>query len=269
MVEPDPDGVNRLDATIHPVVIDLVREIGDVFGDRLIGIYVYGSAVFGEFDPGVSDLDLTTVLTGDATEADLAVLEEMHDRIATSHQGWGHRIEVQYIALDALRSFRERRSRMANISPGEPLHFIEVGTDWLMNWYLIIRYGDRLVGPDAGTIFPEISEREFVDSIREHAMHLVDYVGARTGSQDQSYPILTSCRALYTHRTGTHVSKVRAAAWAAENFPQWRQAIDDALIWRRTPPFESPDTVRRTSAIVKEIATMIAKETDLRLRSSH
>jgi hypothetical protein len=269
MVEPNAEVVNRLDASIHHVLIDLVQAIGDIFGDRLIGIYIYGSAIYGEFDPGVSDLDLTTLLTGDATETDLALLKEMHDRIATSHQGWGHRVEVQYIALDALRSFRERRSRMANISPGEPLHFIEAGTDWLMNWYLITHHGLTVVGPEATTVFPEISDREFVDSIREHGTHLVDYVGTRTGSQDQSYPILTSCRALYTHRTGTHVSKIRAATWAADNFPQWKPAIDDALLWRRTPPFDSPETVGRTSAVVNEIAGMITEETVRQHHSSH
>jgi predicted nucleotidyltransferase len=269
MPEPDPALTTDFDDTIQPVVSTLVASIREIFGGRLISIYVYGSAVYGEFDPGVSDLDLTSVLTDDATESDLATLEAMHDRISATHPGWGHRIEVQYISLDALRSFRECRSRIANISPGEPLHFIEAGTDWLMNWYLITHFGRTLTGPEATTIFPEISDREFVESIREHASRLVGYVGTQTGSQDQSYPILTSCRALYTHRTGSHVSKARAAAWAAEAFPQWKPAIDDALLWRRSPPFDAPDTVGRTVAFVTEIAGIIERETNLDSRSSH
>jgi hypothetical protein len=36
---------------------------------------------------------------------------------------------------------------MINISPGEPIHRIQAGMDWLVNWYLVRTGGVTLLGP--------------------------------------------------------------------------------------------------------------------------
>jgi hypothetical protein len=40
------------------------------------------------------------------------------------------------------------------------------------------------------------------------------------------------CRALYTCKHGVQVSKRKAAAWAAQQLPQWAGLIESALLWR-------------------------------------
>ena len=40
------------------------------------------------------------------------------------------------------------------------------------------------------------------------------------------------CRGLYTCRTGERISKRKAAAWAAREWPRWADLIEAALAWR-------------------------------------
>jgi hypothetical protein len=252
--------VDKLHASTHDLTAALLTDIRDHFGDRLAGMYAYGSAVYGDFDPGVSDLDMTAVLVADATDADLTALRAIHDRIALRFPEWEGRVEVQYVSRDALRSFRTRRHSMINISPGEPIHFIEAGIEWLVNWYFIRDHGLVLYGPPAAEVVPSISSDEFVTAARNHARDWLARLDDLDRSQSQSYAILTNCRALFTHRTGRQVSKARAAEWVSTQYPAWKPAVDDALRWRISPAFPSPETAERARIIVREIVAIIDRE---------
>ena len=249
---------------VHPadaaVIDELAAGICGIFGETLLGIYLYGSAVFGNFDSGISDLDLTAILQHPVTPSELDRLGDMHARIVQVHPAWNDRIEVQYIDRDALQTFRTQRNQMANISPGEPLHIIETSIEWLMNWYLITHHGATIAGPDPRTLIPEISEEEFIESARDHAREWQDRVGDIQGTRSQSYAILTMSRALYTHRTGKHVSKIDAARWIAANFPEKREAIERAIAWRIAPSFPSPGTIHEARDFVREVTAIIDRE---------
>ena len=45
----------------HRYALGLARSLRDFLGDKLIGVYLHGSAVTGEEVPGVSDADLIAV----------------------------------------------------------------------------------------------------------------------------------------------------------------------------------------------------------------
>lgn len=252
--------LERLDPTTHAVLRLVVTGIHEAFGERLLGIYAYGSAVIGDFDPGISDLDFTAVLSADAEDEDLDRLEVFHNQIVNQLPEWRDRIEVQYISRDALQTFRERRNRMINISPGEPIHVIDTGIEWLANWYFVVDHGLVLYGLPTSQAFPAISGDEFVSFARDHARDWLARLDALDGSQAQSYAILTNCRALYTHRTGQQVSKRVAANWVATGFPEWADAIDDARMWRRQPQFSSASTAHRARTIVQDIVGIIDRE---------
>jgi len=242
------------------VLDDLAAGIQVVLGENVLGIYLYGSAVFGNFDPGTSDLDLTAILECPVTAGELGKLGEMHRRIVRDHPGWNDRIEVQYIDRDALRTFRTQRSHMANISPGEPLHMIETGIEWLMNWYLITHHGVTVIGPNPQTLIPEISDEEFVDSARDHAREWSGRIGEIDGTRSQSYAVLTMSRALFTHRTGKHVSKPDAAHWIIANFPEKRALLERAIAWRVSPSGPSPGTIKEARDFVREVVGIIQAE---------
>src|SRR5687768_13143722 len=95
--------------TVATLLEELVGDIHAVLPEDAVGIYLYGSYVSGGFDPGVSDLDLVTVLARSPEEVDLAALDGMHTEFAHRHPVWRDRIETVYVGAGALGSFRTSR----------------------------------------------------------------------------------------------------------------------------------------------------------------
>lgn len=59
---------DALPVGVRRVLPDLVREVRGAAGERLVGVYLYGSAVGGDFDEGVSDVDLVVAVTGEVPD---------------------------------------------------------------------------------------------------------------------------------------------------------------------------------------------------------
>ena len=201
----------------------------------LAGLYLYGSAVSGDFVPGISDLDLLAVTRRDPTTADLEPLEAMHAAIVRDQPEWDDRIEVAYLSADGLRTFKERRSPLAIISPGEPLHLIDAGSDWLMNWYLIRTGGLALYGRPATDVIPSITQEEYLEAVRDHLSSADEWIARTTSRKPGSYAVLTAARGHYTLAHGEHASKAKTASWMQEQFPEWAELIDRAQEWRVMP----------------------------------
>ena len=67
--------------TIQPVLATITQELPTQLGDTLVGIYLYGSAVWGDFDDDISDIDLLVVLTRDIDDALFARLNAWHQDV--------------------------------------------------------------------------------------------------------------------------------------------------------------------------------------------
>lgn len=236
---------------------ELQTRIQQHFGKRLLGLYLYGSAVWGDFDPAISDVDLLAVLDSEVTETEIPALKSLHDGFVADYPDWDDRIEVQYFTPEGLAHFRERESPMANISPGEPLHLITSGHDWLSNWYFVQTYGITLQGPPPGHFIPYIGHDEFLGVVRTYADYWNEHVPENSASlPSQAYAILTMCRALYTLHTGEQVSKQKAAEWVAEQYPKEAKIIADALRWRaefRQEQANAEAYAQRTEAFVRRM----------------
>jgi predicted nucleotidyltransferase len=220
--------------TIQPVLATITQELPTQLGDTLVGIYLYGSAVWGDFDDDISDIDLLVVLTRDIDDALFALLDTWHQDLEARFPAWAGRIEIAYISTTALQTFRSHNSPIAVISPGEPFNIKEAGIDWLINWYTIRHQSVVLSGPVVATVIPDISAHEFRDNVRRQVGEWRDWVShSRDSRPSQSYTILTMCRALYAWDSGTQVSKRVAAEWAMQQLPDHAGIIANALVWRR------------------------------------
>lgn len=213
-----------------------------VLGEKLVGLYLYGSLVWGDFDCDISDIDLLAALSSDIDDRDLARLREMHADFAKTYVQWDDRIEVQYISTEILRTFKTKTGNMAVISPGEPLHMVQADRQWLLNWYFVQDYGVTLLGPCPTSFIEPVSKEEFIQGVREQALAWRHYVkNTRHSRPYQSYAILTMCRALYTLRFKEQVSKKKAALWAQKELPEYACLIKDALEWRADCQARSAD----------------------------
>ncbi len=257
--------------TLYPDIDLLLEElrsrICQALGDKLIALYLYGSLVTGDFDHVHSDIDLLAVIDGNLSEKDFAGLDTMHTAFVTAHPAWYDRVEIAYLAHQALKTFRTQESPIAIISPGEPFHFKEAGKDWLINWWVVRRQGVALYGPPAQEVIDPITDEEFQKTVREQVEEWREWIYHLPRRKSQAYGILTMCRALHAYIVGEQVSKREAADWAAAYFPQWAPLIHDAWSWRVAPSDDGVDhaaTFAETVRFVNFTADYIGSEGPLR-----
>jgi hypothetical protein len=245
---------------IDELLSDLLDQMLRILGEQLVGLYLYGSLVTGDFDREISDIDLLAVIASDIDKQAFDRLERMHHDLAAKYQQWRGRIEVAYLSTIALKTFRLQLSPIAIISPGEPFHMKEAGNDWLMNWWVVREQGVTLFGPAAATLIDPISKHEFLEAVRQHARSWREWIGVMRDQPGQAYAILTLCRALYTSTYGQQVSKKQAALSAQQRFPEWAGLIEDALVWRIgwrdqlvDPVATFPDTVKFVDFAIEQV----------------
>jgi len=184
------------DTEIETLLGRLTDEIRLNSNDSLVGLYVYGPLVTGDFDKDRSDIDLLAVVDTDIEGDTFDRLDRMQARIVEDLSAWKDRIEVAYVPAPALWDFRTQTGQIAVVSPGEPFHLKAAGNDWLMNWYTVRNVGVTLYGPPPQTLIPEISQSEFVGAVREQAEIWKEWVYKMRTPGAQSYAVLTLCRAL-------------------------------------------------------------------------
>ncbi len=251
--------------TGDPELDDLLERLLDglrqVFGSCLMGLYCYGSLVWGGFDRSLSDIDLAAVLERDVSAEEFSALERLHTALAKEFPRWEDRIEVQYVGKETLAHFRHGNGRMANISPGEPLHPVPCTAGWLTNWYFAREYGHVLAGIPREEAFPEISHPEFLEAVRFSALEWPERIEQiRDSCSYQGYAVLTLCRACYTLVTGRQASKAESAGWLAERWPEAAQITADALRWREERdkgPHDPARTLPRTEAFIRAVVEKI------------
>lgn len=232
-----------------------------ILGEKLVGLYLFGSLAIGDFDYEISDLDLLAATTVDLDENKFGELEKMHDRLVENNSQWKNRLEIAYLSLHGLKTFKTHTTQAAIISPGEPFHFKESEKHWLIDWYIVRKNGITLFGPPPANIIEPISKEEFVQAVREQANKWRDYVEhAKHSRPYQGYVILTMCRAFYAVKNGKQVSKKQAALWAQKQLPEWSSLIQNAIKWRKSwrdenvnPELTFPQTKRFVHFIIEQI----------------
>ncbi len=218
-------------------VVELIRSrVLALLGDEVVGIYLFGSLATGDFDPGVSDVDLLVVTAADLTTETFSALQHLHEGLVDADPGFRDRIEVIYLGAAALRDFQTVRSPLTVISPGEPLHSVEAGREWLVNWYNVRQHGRSLYGPPAAEVVPVMTVEELRAELREQLAGWPGRIRSNRAPGFLAYAILTVCRAWHTIADGTVYSKARSASWVAAQVPEWAGLIDAAVAVRLRGP---------------------------------
>ena len=187
---------------VNYIIEKLLNGHRQVFGVKMAGFYLYGSLIWGDFDIASSDIDTLCALTSEVTPEEIERLRIMHEEITNENPLWRDRVEVHYASLDGLKNFRKFLSKMGNFSPGEPLHIIDSGIEWLDEWYCVQEYAITLFGIDKAEVIPHIEKSEFIHTICGYTRSFRERIKASEHCRyNQAYAILTLYRALYTLKT--------------------------------------------------------------------
>jgi hypothetical protein len=247
---------------VNDVLDTVLTGIQSELGEKLVGLYAFGSLVTGDFNLNRSDLDLSAVLTSDLTDDEFARLQQMHARLARDYPMWNDRIEVGYIAATNLRAF-DPKCTIAVISPGEPFHVRAAEYGWLFNLDVLRKQGLVLNGPPAKTLIGPISKEDLDHGLKEQMRLWREWnedPDPHLTHAQLAYPIMTMCRALRAYRTGEFISKNEAVRWAAEELPAWSTLIRDSVAWRDSPngDYGDPEAARvKTLAFTRYVTGLI------------
>ncbi|HET8632017.1 MAG TPA: aminoglycoside adenylyltransferase domain-containing protein [Thermomicrobiales bacterium] len=222
---------------VNAVLALLLREVRTVLGDRLVGMYLYGSLSLGDFDPDSSDVDFIVVTEGELPEETLAALAAMHRRIAARGLPWADRLEGSYIPREAIRRYDSANTTHPTIGMDWDFGPGRHGPKMVLEHAIMREGGVALWGPPAATLIDPVSPEDLRAAVREI---LRDFWARQLDGPEwlrprhyQAFAILTMCRALYTLDHGAVASKPVAAAWARDALgPPWAATIERALRWR-------------------------------------
>lgn len=124
----------------------MVELLSGGLGPVLIGLYLHGSLVVGDFAPGRSDVDLMAVLTVQPDDEVLVSLGGVHDKVSELFPTWRGHVEAEYVAIDTLRQHSAGGAVaapevIARVSPGEQLHLLGATPHRILGWSLVRRCG--------------------------------------------------------------------------------------------------------------------------------
>lgn len=231
-------------AVLAAVASELVRALHV----DLLGVYVHGSWVAGDFAPSRSDLDLLAVLAREPDEHLLVDLGDVHARVEAKHPAWKGRIEVEYVALDAVVALALRQAdagqhTIARISPGEAMHLLPATTHRLLTWSAVHDNGRAIAGPPARTLLPPVDRETVRAAAVDHVRDWPTWVMQMRRPGGQAYAVLTLCRALHLFAEDSQVSKRQAANYALAAIPHWAELV----LWLVTGGTPAGRTTRRAA----------------------
>jgi predicted nucleotidyltransferase len=252
-------------AELNSVLHELVASIRQAVGNDFIGAYLQGSFAVGDFDEH-SDADFVVVIRNELSEAQVAELQRVHERIYGLESEWARHIEGSYFPGSVLRS-SERRD--------EPLWYLDHGSNRLIRSghcnTLVVRSvvrerGITLAGPDPKTLVDPISvlalRREMSITMRTWGKEIFERQERYRNRFYQGYIVLSYSRMLHDLVEGRAGSKREGAVWAKATLgSDWAALIDRA--WTRRPnpavavrepadPVDFEATLRFVKAVLRE-----------------
>ena len=239
---------------VNLVLQTLLDNVRAILGDDFIGMYLYGSLATGDFDPGRSDIDFLVVTSKELPGNIVAELKSMHTRLYKSGMEWATKLEGSYVPRNVLRRYSANGPAWPMINKDKFLVAHE-NISWVINSYILYTSGVVITGPSLRSIIDPVHPEELKDAV------LTLYRDVWTpwkcnpdlflGDEYQSFVVLTMCRALYTLKHGTVVSKRRSAEWAISNLnKKWTYLINQAIAWHYG---DTPGDIGQTQEFMRHI----------------
>jgi predicted nucleotidyltransferase len=230
---------------INSLITDLVQGILSVLNTDLVGIYLFGSLSYGDFNPDSSDIDLSIILQQPLLGDHLLEIKHLHQIIEEKYPRWAKRIETSYTPLEMFSSILPPKQPRPYYGEGIFYDEAHYGHEWIINNYLLREFGITLFGKEAKTLIQPIDIEEVQkacirDLFKEWQPKISDLEWLSDGHY-QSYIVLNLCRILYTIHTADALSKKVAAQWVKTQYPQWQELIQDAEHWRYGDAMNHPE----------------------------
>lgn len=227
----------QISTQINALIAIFMQELPARLPANLVGLYLRGSLLMGDFRPTTSDIDLLAVTYQRVSDTEYARLAELHAQLSQSDHPFARRIEIAYIDRNALRCFQPGQ-RFPTLGQGETLAWSEHFANWILERWMVREHGIALFGPLPLTLIEPIARQEVIDATRDRLQNWVAWAGDTTHAEWQgsrghkAYVVETMCRVLNTLETGEIRSKPQAVAWAQQTLPEpWATLVAASQSW--------------------------------------
>jgi hypothetical protein len=231
-----------LDEASHRYVRSVADRLQGELGERLVGVYLIGSAAFGDYVPGSSDLDVAAVVR---TTLDDRTKERLVSRL--SHEALpcpASMLELVVYPLAAAGGGSLRPAYELNLNTGQG-----AGTRFWIDaagpgsepphWFVVDlatagSHAVAILGPPPRGVFAPVPRRAVVRALHD----VLDWQMANEPQAPNT--VLNACRAWRWAKTGRWSSKREAGLWASAVVAD-PSPIDAAIAARRGEPRLPPD----------------------------
>ncbi|MBS0624683.1 MAG: DUF4111 domain-containing protein [Verrucomicrobia bacterium] len=207
---------------VEKTLIYLSNNIKEILDKNLIGLYLFGSLTYGDFNPENSDIDLVAILDKPINPLQLDRIKRMHIEAKKLYEKWGARLECSYTPIDLFKNILPPKEPRPYYGNGFFYEEAPYGNEWIINNYLLYQHGVSLIGPDFRDMFEpidiiEVQKACIRDLFQEWEPKITDYEWLEN-SHYQSYLVMNLCRILYTVMCGFAGTKKTAATWVKNEF---------------------------------------------------
>ncbi|HSX08634.1 MAG TPA: aminoglycoside adenylyltransferase domain-containing protein [Candidatus Saccharimonadales bacterium] len=221
--------------SVNDVLNDFAGKANALLGDNIIGIYLFGSLSYNDFNSKRSDIDLSVVVKIPLSQEEGEKIKNLHLELEKRHPFWKERIECSYTPIDLFSSILPPKQPRPYYGAGVFYFEAPYGNEWLINNYLLYHKSITLQGKDFRELVVPIDVRDVQkasirDLFKEWEPKINDYEWL-SNSHYQSYLVLNLCRILYTVLQNSVGSKTVSATWVKNEYPEWKNIIEEAEKW--------------------------------------
>ncbi|KAI7151297.1 hypothetical protein KC316_g15299, partial [Hortaea werneckii] len=223
--------VHDLPAEVENYLAELTRRLVDHLKEQLVGVYLFGSASYDAYEPGVSDLDVQAVVHDPLSDIGKQAIISLLNQAALPCPAT--KLEFVVYARKAVHpaSRHPRFELNLNTGPDQSDHFGFDPSKESSHWFLLDiavgrELGRCLYGLDKSEVFGVIPPRmvldAIVDSLEWH----------RLNESKSANSVLNACRSWQYIASGKFSSKLDGAVWAMQQ-PGCSVVVEQAIVARK------------------------------------
>lgn len=225
-VEQKNIGFKNAPAKVREIVFALRDGLQNTLGDKLLGLYLYGSLAYDCFNSEMSDIDFVAVLYEPPTFREAHELSQLHECLGCDSE-YGKRIEGTYMT--------EKQVRSDDYPPGflfyvEGKEFVKAKAgqgeqDFPMHRQHLHESGLRIIGYEPRKLFLPVPWKILKCSLQQELPYIKEQFEKRP-----IYAVLNLCRIVRAYETYKLSSKRQGGEWGLQNFSaEFYEVIQTAL----------------------------------------
>ncbi|HSW94145.1 MAG TPA: aminoglycoside adenylyltransferase domain-containing protein [Gammaproteobacteria bacterium] len=231
---------------IDAILLNISDGIKNILGQNLVGLYLFGSLTYGDFNPDSSDIDLVAITKKQLSHDEFELIRQLHKNTGEQYPIWRNRLECSYTPIEMLKNILPPKDPRPYFGDGIFYDEAPYGNEWIINNYLLYQYSIPLVGKDFKKLtnpvdILDVQKACVRDLFQEWEPKITDFEWL-DNSHYQSYLVLNLCRILYTVIEKMAGTKKVSAEWAKNKFGlPWSKLISNAQAWKYGKEMSSRD----------------------------